>query len=320
VSDQRVVVIGGSAGALDALRQIARRLPADFAAPVFIVVHIPPHAPSLLAHILEREGPLVAKQAADGETFQNGVIYVAAPDRHLLIEEHRRVRSVRGPSENRHRPAIDPLFRSAALAYGAGVVGVVLSGTLDDGTSGLLAVKKRGGIAIVQDPEDAVYGSMPLSALEHVEVDSTLPAEDIAKRLELALAEDRPAVRTETLQDDDRPGRPSPYSCPDCGGVLWAIEEGDIVRYRCRVGHAYSPDTIYGAQQDEIEQALWSAVKTLEESARMARRLADAERSRGHDWMAVRFEERATDAGRRVDVLRRFLTHDLDGSLSESAK
>src|SRR5207245_2866209 len=139
----------------------------NFAAPVLVVIHIPPHAPSLLAHILERESSLPTKQAADGETFQNGMIYVAAPDRHLLVEEQRRVRSVRGPAENRHRPAIDPLFRSAALAYGTGTIGVVLSGTLDDGTAGLLAVKKRGGIAIVQDPEDAIYGAMPLSALEH---------------------------------------------------------------------------------------------------------------------------------------------------------
>jgi two-component system chemotaxis response regulator CheB len=320
VSDQRVVVIGGSAGALDALRQIVRRLPANFAAPVFIVIHIPPHAPSLLAHILEREGPLAAKQAVDGETFQNGMIYVAAPDRHLLVEAHRRVRSVRGPSENRHRPSIDPLFRSAALAYGPGAIGVVLSGTLDDGTAGLLAIKKRGGIAIVQDPEDAVYGAMPLSALEHVEVDFTLPGGDIANRLSLALAENRQSLEPEALPEDDRLGRPSPYSCPDCGGVLWEIDDGNIARYRCRVGHVYSPDTIYGAQQDGIEQALWSAVKTLEESARMARRLADTERSRGHDWMAIRFEERETEARRRIDVLRRFLTNDLDGSLSESAK
>jgi two-component system chemotaxis response regulator CheB len=306
-------VIGGSAGALDALREIVRRLPASFAAPIFIVVHIPPHAPSLLAHILEREGSLSARQASDGETFQNGTIYVAAPDRHLLLEPHGRIRSVRGPSENRHRPAVDPLFRSAALAYGAGVIGVVLSGTLDDGTAGLLAIKKRGGIAIVQDPEDAIYGAMPLSALDHVAVDFTLRAGDIANTLSLALAEERVAVIPDALPEDEQFGRPSPYSCPDCGGVLWEIEDGNIVRYRCRVGHAYSPDTIYGAQQDGIEQALWSAVKTLEESARMARRLAETERSRGHHRMATRFEERATDAQRRVDVLRRFL-------LSESAR
>jgi two-component system chemotaxis response regulator CheB len=282
----------------------------------------------MLAEILSRTGTLNAKQAEDGETFENGIIYVAAPDRHLLLDGENRVRSVRGPRENRHRPAIDPLFRSAAVAYGSNVIGVVLSGTLDDGTAGLLAIKKRGGMAIVQDPTDAMYGAMPASALQHVGVDYKLRASEIASQLAMSLKEERSTIADDgddemrlesltagadrdALQEDDRPGQPSAFSCPECGGVLWEIDDGDLTRYRCRVGHAYSTDTMMVAQEDRIEEALWMAVKTLEESARISKRLAATERVRGHEWMAARFEQRESESRRRVDVLRRFLTRDL---------
>lgn len=322
--NQRVVVIGASAGGIEALTRIVRQLPADFAAPIFVVLHIPARPPSLLAHILSREGRIPAKEAEDGEPYRNGVIYVAAPDKHLLIEDGR-LRTVRGPRENRHRPAVDPLFRSAALELGPGVIAVILSGTLDDGTAGMMAVKKRGGIAIVQDPADTLYPGMPESALEHVKADYVLTASAIAGELVNILAKPAPrqadpnvphdmerevmeAEGDEGLKDSERAGTPSVYSCPDCGGVLWQLEEGDLTRYRCRVGHAYSPESLVEAQEDHIEEALWTAVKTLEESAQLARRLAAAERQRGHDWMAVRFDEKEETARQRADLIRRFLT------------
>jgi two-component system chemotaxis response regulator CheB len=323
-----MVVIGASAGGVDALTTLVRGLPADFPAPLCIVLHIPPDSPSLLAHILEREGPLPAKEAEEGERYRNGTIYVAPPDRHLLVGRDGRLRIVRGPRENRHRPGVDPLFRSAAAALGADVVGVILTGALDDGTAGLLAVKKRNGIAIVQDPNDALYPAMPSSAIEHVDVDHILPLADIPRQLTLTVNEPRRTAAqphpdhdllmevriaeldSRTLQDDHRPGDPSPYSCPDCGGVLWEIEDGNYVRFRCRVGHAYSPESMLGAQSDVLEEALWTAMKTLEESARLSRRLARVERMRGHSWLAKRFEEKEHEARERVEVIRKFLKND----------
>lgn len=325
MSDQRIVVIGTSAGGVDALMTIVRQLPADFPAPICIVLHIPPDSPSLLSQILAREGALPAKDAEDGEFYRNGTIYVAPPDRHLLVTRDGKLRVVRGPRENRHRPAVDPLFRSAAAHRGPATIGVILTGALDDGTAGISAVKTRGGMAIIQDPRDALYPGMPSSALEHVRPDFVLPLADIPRQLTLSVHQPVPhssgpsrdddmlmevrmaELDSKTMQDDERPGEPSPYSCPDCGGVLWEIGDDDLVRYRCRVGHGFSPETMLSAQSEVLEEALWTAVKTLEESARLSKRLAHSERSRGHDWLARRFEEKEHEARARVETIRRFL-------------
>ena len=199
-----MVVIGTSAGGVDALMHIVRQLPGDFPAPICVVLHIPPNSPSLLAHILNRQGPLPAKEAEDGEFYRDGTIYIAPPDQHLLVAKDGRLRTVRGPRENRHRPSVDPLFRSAAAALGAGVIGVILTGALDDGTAGLIAVKKRGGIAIIQDPRDALYPAMPSSAMEHVHADYVLPLANIPRQLTRIGSADRDwRSRTMTMMPDD---------------------------------------------------------------------------------------------------------------------
>jgi two-component system chemotaxis response regulator CheB len=324
---ERIVVIGASAGGVEALMKVAAALPRDFAAPVVIVLHIGAEGPSVLPQILERSGPLPVREASDGELLRPGTIYTAIPDHHVFVDEDKTLRLVKGPRENRHRPAIDPLFRSAALAFRSRCIGVILTGTLDDGTAGMLAVKKGGGVTIVQDPAEAMYPSMPQNVLDFVKVDYVLPLAGIAAKLAecvrapCATAERRAnlemlemekkivALDPKTLQDDDRPGTPSAYSCPDCGGVLWEIEDGeDYIRYRCRVGHAFSPETMLDAQNDVLEEALWSAMKTLEESARLSARLAANERRRGHDWLVKRFEEKERDARTRAEVIRKFLT------------
>lgn len=325
--EQKIVVIGASAGGVEALLTIVPDLPANIEAPVFVVLHIPADSPSLLAQILSRRGEMPARNAVDGEKYRNGVIYVAPPDVHLLIEKDGRMRTPRGPRENRHRPAIDPLSRSAAVAAGENVVAVILTGSLDDGTAGAVAVKHNNGILIVQDPDDAMYPAMPKSAIEHVEPDYCVPLQSIAatiieavgdrsdrggkprKGRELMEKENKIShMDPDEMHEDERPGIPSAYSCPDCGGVLFEIDEDDYVRYRCRVGHAYSPETMLSAQTDLIEEALWSALKTLQENARLSHRLAAAERERGHDWMARRFEERENDARKRAEVIRQFLS------------
>jgi two-component system chemotaxis response regulator CheB len=247
-----IIVIGASAGGVQALVTLVGSLPQKLAAAIFVVLHIPAESPSLLSDILSRSGPLMAVPAVDCMDIEHRRIYVAPPDQHLLIERGH-VRVVRGPRENRHRPAADPLFRSAARVYGPRVVGVILTGALDDGTAGLLTVKRQGGIAVVQDPDEALYPSMPMSALANVAVDYRLPLSKIgpllvrlageqveengehpvSKDMEIKLED----MDVETLHNDERAGKPSGFSCPECGGVLWEIEDGDLLRFRCRVGH-----------------------------------------------------------------------------------
>ena len=336
--DHRVVVIGASAGGVEALIDLVPRLPGDFAAPICVVLHIPAESPNLLAAILDRRSQLSVIHAGDGMELRNGVMYVAQPDHHLIIDG-RTLRLPRGPRENRHRPAVDPLFRSAALSYGSGAIGVILSGSLDDGTAGLLAIKRVGGMAIVQSPRDAMYTGMPQSAVENVEkIDFVVPLAEVAAALEQCLNMPRlaPVPTTDlelmkmekrisemdegAMESDERPGDPSAFSCPDCGGVLWEIADGQYIRFRCRVGHAFSPETMLGAQADTLEEALWSALKTLEESATLAKRLANTERGRGHKWMMKRFEEKESEARDRAETIRKVLTR-MNGTVpSETIK
>jgi len=318
-----IIVIGTSAGGVEALATAVRPLPRDLPAAVFIVLHIPAEGPSLLAHILNHAGSLHTVQAEEGMVIKNGYIYVAQPDHHLMIERDK-IRVVRGPKENRHRPAIDPLFRTAALAYGPRVVGVILTGALDDGTAGLLAVKRRGGVAVVQDPHEALYPSMPASALAHVEVDYTLPLTHIGPLLiKLAYEQVEEEITNPVSKDmeietnlvemdmntfnDERAGKPSAFSCPECGGVLWELEDGDLLRFRCRVGHAFSLETLQAEQTQAVEEALWSALKTLEESMSLSQRMAQQAHVHGRDWLAHRFVEKKQMAEHHAHQIRKLL-------------
>jgi two-component system chemotaxis response regulator CheB len=320
--DHDIVVVGASAGGVEALTNLVGSLPADLPASVFVVLHLPATGSSALPDILTRHGPLPASHAKDGEPIEQRRIYVAPPDYHLLLRAGH-VHLARGPRENGHRPAVDPLFRSAAREYATRVVGVVLSGALDDGTAGLLAVKSRGGVAIVQHPEDALYPGMPHNAIEHVEVDHVLPAAGIAETLARLTGEPVPEpagpvpdemkaeVELEGFSmeaiEGGNPGRPSGFSCPDCNGVLWEIQDGGLVRFRCRVGHAWSPESLLTQQSESLEAALWVALRTLEERAALASRLAEPARRRGHRITATRFEEQAEEAQQAARLVRRVL-------------
>jgi len=319
-----VIVVGASAGGVEALVTLAGSMPANLPAALFLVLHIPAESPSLLPDILNRSGPLRASHPADGEAIQYGRIYIAPPDQHLLVEEGI-VRVIRGPKENRHRPAIDPLFRSAARTFGTRVVGVVLTGSLDDGTAGLLAIKRRGGIAVVQDPRDALFTSMPQSAIAHVDVDHVVPLFSVGSLL-VQLAHEQVAAQgsfpvsrdmeMETKlaamdmseeQSGEYVGTPSVFSCPECGGVLWEVRDGNLLRFRCRVGHAYSVDSVLAGQSEAVEEALWRALKTLEESISFSRRIANDARKGGKDRLAKRFEERIQETERHSAAIRQLL-------------
>jgi two-component system chemotaxis response regulator CheB len=320
--DHGIVVVGASAGGVEALTDLAGSLPEDLSAAVFVVLHLPATGTSALPEILRRHGPLPAAHVKDGERIEPGRIYVAPPDHHVLLRTGH-VHLSRGPRENGHRPAIDPLFRSTAREYATRVIGLVLSGTLDDGTAGLLAIKSRGGVAVVQDPDDALYTGMPGNALEHVQVDHVAIAASMGKLLARLLANlaEPPAgpapgdmqveVEMERFSleamEADHPGRPSGFSCPDCNGVLWQIQDGGMQRYRCRVGHGWSPESLLTRQREALEGALWVALRSLAERAALARRLAEPARGRGHRVTATRFEEQAAEAEQAARVVRELL-------------
>ena len=315
-----IIVVGASAGGVEALQKLIGRLPRHLRAAVFIVLHTASHSPGVLAEILDRAGPLPCAQAVDGELIRPGRVYVARPDYHLLLKSQL-VRVVQGPKENRARPAIDPLFRSAAAAYGQRVIGVVLTGLLDDGTAGLYEIKQQGGLAVVQDPLDAMFGDMPRNALEKVAVDYILPLADIPEALvrltqeeigaEEYVVPDRLVLENQiaegVMEDFSKAGTPSIFSCPECGGVLQEIREGEPLRYRCQVGHAYTAKTLADGQADRLEEALWSALRMLEERANLDRRIvADAQR-RAITEIIGHFEERALEAERNAEVIRKIL-------------
>lgn len=322
-----IIVIGASAGGVEALRHIARGLPGDLAASLFVVLHIPPNSPSLLPAILNRAGPLHAVHARDGERIKPGRIYVAPPDHHLLVKRGY-VRVTRGPRENSTRPAADPLFRTAAVAYDRRVVGVVLSGNLDDGTAGLAAIVARGGIAVVENPEDALYPGMPRSAMEHVTVDYITPLAQLPALLtrlthepiqdegvapvpdDMEMEADIAEMDAAAIESSARPGEPAGFGCPDCGGALFALSDGALIRYRCRVGHAWSPDGLLAAQSDELEAALWTALRALEEQAALSGELAERMAKKGASLAAARFEQQASTARQNADFVRRALSGD----------
>jgi two-component system chemotaxis response regulator CheB len=244
-----------------------------------------------------------------------------------LLVKHNYIRLTRGPRENSHRPAADALFRTAATHFGNKVIGVVLSGVLDDGTAGLMAIKQGGGVAVVQDPEDALYPNMPMSALEHVRVDYSLPASELPALLTQLAAEraalpddrdprlsvsgtreaDMAELEPTVVHDPDRPGIPSGFACPECGGTLFEFQEGELLRFRCRVGHAYSANTLLAEQADGLEAALWAALRALEEQAALAKRLAERATHRGHAGSATNFENQLTDARQHAELIRRVL-------------
>ena len=290
--DRDLVVVGASAGGVEALIRVVGGLPDDFKAAVLVVLHVTPDAASNLPAILTRAGRLPAAHARDGEPIRPGHILVAPPDRHLLVRNGH-VRLSSGPSENLHRPAVDVLFRSAAVNHDGRTIGVVLSGALDDGADGLRTIAMAGGLTVVQDPADALIPSMPTNAMEAAHVDRVLPADEIGRQLpdllhaphrentmdqattqtlerELALTEMGAARRPETP-----PGSPSVFGCPDCGGVLWEIDEQGGLRFRCRVGHAYSARALLAAEDAGLEDALWAALRALEEQESLSRRMLE---------------------------------------------
>jgi two-component system chemotaxis response regulator CheB len=277
-----IVAIGASAGGVESLRRLVRDLPGDLPAAVAVVLHLRANSRSLLAEILGRSGSLPAHQATDRCPLRAGHIFVAAPDYHLLVEDQV-LRVSRGPTENGVRPAIDPLFRSAAAAFGSRTVGVVLSGSLDDGTAGLFEIKRRGGWAMVQDPKEALHPAMPLSALEHVAVDVVADCAALGAHIVRALTGRRDPVPPPVAPIPEKSDvRPSGMTCPDCDGQLWELHAGEQVHYRCRVGHEWTGMALVEGQERTLENALWTALRLVGERIQLTRKMLDRAAAKQH--------------------------------------
>jgi two-component system chemotaxis response regulator CheB len=306
---QAIIVIGTSAGGLAALRTIAAGLPANLPAPVCIVQHIGRHRSELPA-ILRATGPLPAVHAEDGAPLANGHIYIAPPDRHLLVNG-RHLRLARGPRENFARPAIDPLFRSAAAAFGPDAIGVILTGGLNDGTAGLYELKRRGGIAVVQAPEDAEYPDMPRSALQHVAVDHCVALAEITPLL-TRLAMERPRVpfREEVSEmSDNRPmKRPAALTCPECGGALERNKLGTLVEYRCHIGHTFTAENMAAAQFKYMEKSLETALRLVNERIETCRQMAERPNALDGEANKTAWLEAMHEAEERATTLSGFLS------------
>jgi two-component system, chemotaxis family, protein-glutamate methylesterase/glutaminase len=310
-----IVVVGASAGGVEALGAFVETLPPELPASIFVVLHMSPGGTSVLPQILARKTRLTVVSARDGEPIERGKIYVAPPDHHVLLVDGR-VSLTRGPRENGLRPAIDPLFRSAARAYGQRVVGIVLSGALDDGTAGLKMIVDSGGAGLVQDPDDALYPSMPRHALAY-DSPRSVPIAEMADALCSVLDDPIPSeARVTPLShnpgslhgadrsdaDNPREGDLTALTCPECGGALWEHDEGGVLRYKCHVGHAYSPESLDVSQSQALEMALWAALRSLQERADLFRRLARRASS------GSRFDEKARVADDHAAVLREAIT------------
>jgi two-component system chemotaxis response regulator CheB len=326
----QVVAVGASAGGIEALRHLVAGLPGDFPAAVLVVLHLPPKGTSVLPQILARAGALEASAAVDGEIAVGGHIYVAPPDCHLLVDGGS-LHLDHGPKVNGHRPAIDPLFASVADAFGSAAAGVVLSGVLDDGTAGLMAIKRAGGATLAQDPGDALYDMMPRTAIEVVSPDHVGTAEQLGQVL-AAMATGAPpdppvAARRHRehlvevdrgASDDPQPGTLTGLTCPECNGAIWLDESGAVSRFACRIGHAFSVESFDDAQTARVETALWTALRTLEERAALYRRMAERHRQSGHTRLAERFALRGEGALHHAFVLRE-LVEEFDGARDEES-
>ena len=336
-----LVVIGASTGGVAALMDLVKSLPADFPAPIFVVMHVPPDSPSILPQLLNSVSALKTRHPQDGEVIEAGVIYVARPDHHLLLEGNR-VLVTRGPKENRFRPSIDALFRSAAYTYGPRVIGVVLTGYLDDGTSGLWSVQRMGGLAVVQEPSDAEQPSMPANALEFVAADYVVPLAQMGALL-VRLTQERAPARTRLPAAEldlikieltiakqgggvelgiiDK-GKLTPFTCPDCHGALTQLIEGKLIRYRCHTGHAYTISALLSEVTESVESMLYQAMRGLEETKMLLQNLGRHFADDLQEAVSKLFFRKADETGQQARVVHEsILKHEsLSGDLQFDRK
>jgi len=315
-----IVCIGTSAGGVEALQKLIAALPPDFAPAILIVQHFPESSTSVMPHILGRANQIPAKHAESGETIRAHQIYIAPPGKHMLVRDGH-ILLVRGPKENSSRPAIDPLFRCTAWCYGEHCAAVLLSGLLDDGTIGMVRIKRYGGLTIVQDPNEASYPDMVRNAMAQVDVDHVLPLNGIAELLaKLANPAANPSkcyldppdkdeseMDSHELKRLEHSTKVSALTCPECHGTLFELDEEGVLHFRCRVGHAYSAEHLLEAQSDVLEAAIWTAMRSLEENNDLLRRMSLRAKKGGRGKSAEFFESKLRENESQINVLREAL-------------
>ena len=329
----QVIVVGASAGGLNALVALVQQLPENFPAPVLIVQHISADASGdVLLDALNKHGKLNCLHAVHGEPVKTGNVYLAPSDHHLLIEKGGHLHVTKGAQENRSRPGIDPLFRSAAVAFGNRVTGIILTGYLDDGTAGLIAIQRCGGTCIVQDPNEADYPDMPQNALNQLRADYCVPIAEMGGILSKQLAR-KPGRQKAIPQDIQREviiaervlsdlasvnslGEQVPFNCPGCGGVLWKIAKGSQLRYRCHTGHAYTAAALLAEQTKKIEETMWTALRMFEERKNLLTTLSKKQKGA----QAQSAAERAKLSQIHIDRIRTFLLADDKATKSDLPK
>jgi two-component system chemotaxis response regulator CheB len=319
MANRDIVAIGTSAGGVEALMSLTRSLPRDLPAAILLTLHLPSHSKSRLDEVLDRSGPLPAGFARDGEVMRKSQIYVAPPDRHLIVDGDRLALG-EGPRENNARPAIDPMLRSAAVCCGGRAIGVLLTGLLGDGASGLWAIEQAGGITVVQDPKDAAFAEMPQTALKRIKPDHIVSLKDIprllaslthepaseAKVLPASIKYEVEIARTgrNGMNEMDSFGQRSVLACPDCGGIMWEINEGELSRFRCHVGHTYTAELMSLALDENLRRSLASATRALDERIALARKLHNQAKASGHRLMAQNWADKVKEFEREAEIIR----------------
>jgi len=326
----KVVVIGTSAGGLDALTKLISQLQEDFPVPILVVQHISGDATgNVLLDVLNKLSNIKCQHAKNGAILKAGCLYLAPSDHHLMIAENLKTLVTKGAQENRARPAIDPLFRSAAVAFGNGVIGILLTGYLDDGTAGMKVIKRIGGICIVQDPADAAYPDMPRNAMNHVKVDYCLPISEMGgllyQLIPKKLGKRKPIPKdilieakiAERILSDlgsvNALGEQVPFNCPGCGGVLWEIDNDSDLRFRCHTGHAYTSATLLAEQTKKIEETMWTALRMFEERKNLLTLMAKGKGGVGSKSAL----ERAKLSQVHIDRIRLMLKSDDKGNVDD---
>jgi two-component system chemotaxis response regulator CheB len=318
----RIVAVGASAGGRAAIMSFLENVPPDINAAFLVVVHTAFDTPSFFAEVLSKKTELKVENAAHGSKITRGCVYVAKPNHHLFVNQGALFLS-KGPRENLFRPAVDVLFRSTAVTYGNRSVGVLMTGRLNDGTAGLEAIKKCGGLAVIQNPDTAEYDGMPSSALQAVNIDHVVDLEHMSETIEKILEEELPPeteipqylIRENSLANkikskidtQDRLGHQVPVSCSSCGGPLWKVENSDVQRYRCHVGHAFSEEALLAGQNEALEEALWVSMRTLEEKRMLLDRLAKEYREKGPKSLAESYKDKAAEVSDHIGKLRNVL-------------
>lgn len=318
-----IIVIGASAGGVEALVSLVKSLPQDLNASIFVVLHLSPFSSSNLPHILSKAGSLPAVHPKDGEKIERGKIYIAPPDHHLLLERGGKIAVSKGPKENRFRPSVDALFRSAALLYGPRVIGIVLSGVLDDGTSGMWNIKRNGGLAMVQQPDEAMFPSMPENVMQHVAVDHISPTDAmgaVLSRLITEKAGKRPDLTKEEMEllkleviiaTRDNAfelgildmGELTTFACPECKGALVSLGEGQMMRFRCHTGHAFTSSTLLAGITLQVEEKLWEAMQAMEATTMLLHQISNHYQSLGNAASAKAFKQRSVDISNKARVI-----------------